>query len=119
MDKNLAIQPIRYRVKIQIYFQLFLLFLHKKQATMGTILIQSEKPDDLYFLNEMARRMNLKSKIDAPVTKPNISQPEDDIDYEDTPDRIVEKIKQGLQFEKELDAGLHKEETLQDMFDES
>ena len=33
---------------------------------MGTITIESNKTDDLYFLNEMAKRMNLKSNIETP-----------------------------------------------------
>ncbi|MCD4788834.1 MAG: hypothetical protein K8R37_02445 [Bacteroidales bacterium] len=41
---------------------------------MGTITIESSKPDDLYFLNEMARRMNLKSNIEAPEKEISIGR---------------------------------------------
>ncbi len=41
---------------------------------MGTITIESSKPDDLYFLNEMARRMNLKSNIEAPENEISIGR---------------------------------------------
>lgn len=33
---------------------------------MGTIHIHSNKADDLYFLNELARRMNLETNIETP-----------------------------------------------------
>ncbi|MEA3443308.1 MAG: hypothetical protein U9R19_01130 [Bacteroidota bacterium] len=33
---------------------------------MGAIHIYSNKTDDLYFLNELARRMNLKTDIETP-----------------------------------------------------
>jgi hypothetical protein len=41
-------------------------FTFVKKTIMGTIHIYSNKPDDLYFLNELARRMNLKTKIEPP-----------------------------------------------------
>ena len=83
---------------------------------MGTITIQSNNTGDLQFLSDLALRLGLKAKIDAP----NINQLEEPtIDYEDTPDGIVDGVKQGLQFVKELDAGLHKEQTLREMLDEN
>jgi len=85
---------------------------------MGTIHIHSNKPDDLYILNELAKRMNLKSNIEIPEIETNISPTQPDIDYHDTPEGIVEAIKRGLQYEKELDAGLHKEKTLLELLDE-
>ena len=39
---------------------------------MGTITIHSNKADDLYFLGEMARRMNLKANIEAPKNETSI-----------------------------------------------
>lgn len=40
---------------------------------MGTIHIHSNKANDLYFLNEMARRMNLKSEIKMPKPETNVA----------------------------------------------
>jgi hypothetical protein len=70
---------------------------------MGTLQIFSNKADDLLFLNEMARRMNLKTKMQIPETG---TQPA--IDYEDSAEGVVEAIKRGLEFERKLDAGMWK-----------
>ena len=40
------------------------------------------------------------------------------IDYEDTAEGIVEAVKRGLEFERKLDAGLVKAQTLREMLDE-
>jgi len=79
---------------------------------MGTLQIFSNKADDLLFLNEMARRMNLRTEIQIPEigTQPVIN-------YEDTAEGVVEAIKRGLEFERKLDAGLVEVQTLRQMLD--
>ena len=87
---------------------------------MGTITIQSNNTGDLQFLSDLAFRLGLKAKIDVPEIDIKVNQLEEPtIDYEDTPEGIVDGVKQGLQFVKELDAGLHKEQTLREMLDEN
>ena len=50
---------------------------------MGTITIESNKTDDLYFLNEMAKRMNLKSNIETPENEIEIRRELNDLKAED------------------------------------
>ena len=40
------------------------------------------------------------------------------IDYEDTAEGVVKGVKRGLEFERKLDAGLVKAQTLREMLDE-
>jgi hypothetical protein len=85
---------------------------------MGTIQIFSNKADDLFFLREMAKRMKLKSEIEMPETTTSMEQ-EPAVDYEDTPHRIVEKIKMGLKEVEERNAGKRKLKTLEQLLDEN
>jgi hypothetical protein len=36
---------------------------------MGTIIIKSDNTDDLYFINELARRLGLNSNIEIEITE--------------------------------------------------
>jgi len=60
---------------------------------MGTIHIHSNKVDDLYFLNEMARHMNLKAEIKVLEPETSVGRIQPTIDYEDTAVQIVEGVK--------------------------
>lgn len=46
----------------------------QKQCNMGTITIHSNKAEDLYFINELARGLNLKTEIDTPSTETTIGR---------------------------------------------
>lgn len=85
---------------------------------MATITIKSNNAEDIYFINELARRLNLETEIKTPENEIDIGQFKPVIDYEDTPEGVVEAIKRGLEFEKKLDAGLVKAQTLREMLDE-
>ena len=85
---------------------------------MGTITIHSNKADDLYFINELARRLNLKTEIDTPPAEPTIGKMEPAIDYEDTPKRVVEKIQQSMDEIKLAREGKIKLQTLNELLDE-
>ncbi|OQX82339.1 MAG: hypothetical protein B6D64_00585 [Bacteroidetes bacterium 4484_276] len=71
---------------------------------MGTITIESKETDILYIIDELAKRLRLKSKIKA--------------DKEDIPQGIVDGIKSGLKDVEEILAGKQKRQTLKEMFDE-
>lgn len=86
---------------------------------MATITITSNKADDIYFISELARRLNLETKIKMPETETSIGSMQPVIDYEDTAEGVVDAIKRGLEFEKKLDAGLVKAQTLREMLDEN
>ena len=86
---------------------------------MGTIHIHSNEADDLYFINELARRMNLEAEIKVPETETSVGRMQPAIDYEDTPQRIFEKIKKGLKEVEERNAGKRKLKTLKQLLDEN
>lgn len=50
---------------------------------MGTIHIHSNKADDLYFLNELARRMNLETIIETPENEISIGKIKKDLKKEE------------------------------------
>jgi len=85
---------------------------------MGTIQIHSNKTDDLYFLNELARRMNLKTEIKIPKTETSVGRMQPAIDYEDTAQRIFEKIKMGLKEVEEMKTGKRELKSLDELLDE-
>jgi len=84
---------------------------------MGTLQIFSNKADDLIFLNEMARRMNLKTKMKMP--EPDLEHAHPIINLEDTAEGIVEGIKRALIEVEEAHAGKRKLKTLEDLLDEN
>ncbi len=59
---------------------------------MATLQIHSNNADDLYLLKEMTRRINLKTEIKVPEPETSIGRTQTVVDYEDTPERIVEKM---------------------------
>jgi len=75
---------------------IFLLNLHKI-TNMGTITIKSDKPDDLYFIRELARRLNLKNEITTTETETSIDsiQPTHEED-EAVPLSAVDGIIEGM-----------------------
>ena len=85
---------------------------------MGIIHIYSNKSEDLYFLNELAKRLNLKSDIETPETETAAGLTQTAIDYEDSAEGVVEAVKRGLEFERKLDAGIVKAKTFREMLDE-
>ena len=91
----------------------------KNNKIMATLQIHSNNAADLNLLNEMARRMNLKTEIKIPEPETNAEHDKPVIDYEDTPERIVEKIKMGLKEVKERNAGKRKLKTLEQLLDEN
>ncbi|MCD4697465.1 MAG: hypothetical protein K8S16_14625 [Bacteroidales bacterium] len=64
---------------------------------MGTITIKSDKPDDLYFIRELARRLNLKNEITTTETETSIDsiQPTHEED-EAVPLSAVDGIIEGM-----------------------
>jgi hypothetical protein len=85
---------------------------------MATLQIHSNNTDDLYLLNEMAKRMNMKTEMKIPEPEKSAGRTQPVIDYEDTAEGVVEAIKRGLEFEKKLDAGLVEAQSLKEMLDE-
>ena len=81
---------------------------------MGTLQIFSNKVDDLLFLNDMARRMNLKTEMQIPETG---RQPA--IDFEDTAEGVVEGVKRALVEVEEAVAGKRNLKTLEELLDEN
>ncbi len=85
---------------------------------MGTITIKSKEPDDLYFLSELVKRLGLEAEIKEDGDYVGEIKTKSIIDYEDTPEGIVEAVKRGLQYIKETKAGLHKSKTLRELITE-
>ena len=85
---------------------------------MGTITIESSKVDGLYFINELARRLNLKTKIETDVTETSSDRLATVVNYEDTPEGIVEGIQQGLKEVELAREGKIKLKTLDELLDE-
>lgn len=85
---------------------------------MATITITSKKAEDIYFINELARRLKLETEIKTPDNEIGIGQLKPVIDYEDTPEGIVKNVKQALKEVKEARAGKRKLQTLDELLDE-
>ena len=86
---------------------------------MGTLQIFSNKADDLLLLNEMARRLNMKTELKLPETDSGIVQKETVTDYEDTPEGIVKGVKRALIEVEESAAGKRKLKTLEELLNEN
>ena len=86
---------------------------------MGLLQIYSNQADDLYFLNEMARRMNLKTEMKIPEPETNVGHTQPVIDYEDTAEGVVEGVKRALIEVEEAAAGKRKLKTLKELLDEN
>lgn len=86
---------------------------------MGTLQIFSNKVDDLLLLNEMARRLNLKTELRLPETDANIEQKKSNIIYEDTAEDVIEGVKRALIEVGESVAGKRKLKTLEELLDEN
>ena len=86
---------------------------------MATLQIHSNSTDDLYLLNEMARRMNLKTEMKIPEPETSVGRTQPAIDYEDTAEGVVEGIKRALIEVEEAAAGKRKLKTLQELLDEN
>jgi hypothetical protein len=84
---------------------------------MRTLQIFSNKADDLLLLNEMARRLNLKTELKLPETNPCIGRPM--IEYEDTAEEVVEGIKRALLEVEESMADKRKLKTLEELLNEN
>jgi hypothetical protein len=91
----------------------------KNNKIMATLQIFSNNTDDLYLLDEMARRMNLKTEMNIPESEKSAGRTRTVVDYEDTAEGVVEAVKRGLEFEKKLDAGLVEAQSLREMLDEN
>lgn len=81
---------------------------------MGTITIKSDRVEDLYFINEMAKRMGLVAEItseDNQVSNRIMKQDRKKV----TAISIAESIKQGLKEVEEIKAGKLKPLTLTDL----
>ncbi len=86
---------------------------------MGTLQIFSNKADDLLFLNEMARRMNLKTEMQIPETGTSLGYTQPAIDYEDTAEGVVEGVKRALIEIEDTVAGKRNLKTLEELLDEN
>lgn len=69
----------------------------------------------LLFLNEMARRMNLKTEMKIP--EPDLDKEKESINYKDTAEGVVEGLKLALIELEEAHAGKRKLKTLEDLPD--
>ena len=86
---------------------------------MGTITIESKETDILYIIDELAKRLRLKSKIKADKNSINKGRTKQNRDEEKiTAQSVVDGIKSGLKDVEEILAGKQKRQTLKEMFDE-
>jgi hypothetical protein len=86
---------------------------------MGTLQIFSNKTDDLLLLNEMARRLNMKTELKLPETDSGIALKKSAINYEDTPEGVVEGVKRALVEVEESLTGKRKLKTLEELLNEN
>jgi hypothetical protein len=75
---------------------------------MGTITIKSDKPDDLYFINELAQRLGLKSVIKTKDSKTDLNKKKSYPDYENTLQGILNDISERLKEARNIMAGKKK-----------
>ncbi|MBT3209044.1 MAG: hypothetical protein HN704_09815 [Bacteroidetes bacterium] len=86
---------------------------------MGTLQIHSNNIDELNLLNELAKRLMLKTEIIMPKPETNTEKIQQAIDYEDTAVGIVEGVKRALIEVKEAEDNKKELKTLTELLDEN
>ncbi|OQX74554.1 MAG: hypothetical protein B6D61_11530 [Bacteroidetes bacterium 4484_249] len=89
----------------------------KKNTTMNTITIKSNKPEDIYLLDELARRLNLETEIDT-KDYTGIAKQKPVQNDKDSKESILEDLRTAFREVKLAKEGKIKLKTLEDLLDE-